>query len=97
MSLVAGTTPVIVGVGQVSERVGESGYSELSHMDLAGAALAAAIADAGAAAPLAAAIDTVVAIRQFEQSAEPPATMHRILVGVIANSQQRAKALHGLS
>ena len=69
MSLVAGTTPVIVGVGQVSERVGEPGYSELSHMDLAGAALAAAIADAGAAAPLAAAIDTVVAIRQFEQSA----------------------------
>ena len=36
-------TPVIIGVGQVSERVGEPGYAELSHMDLAGAALKAAL------------------------------------------------------
>lgn len=62
-------TPVIIGVGQHSERVGEPGYAELSHMDLAGAALKHAIADAAAARNVAKAIDTVVAIRQFEQSA----------------------------
>ena len=62
-------TPVIIGVGQVSERVGEPGYAELSHMDLGGAALNAAFADAGAAQPLGAALDTLAAIRQFEISA----------------------------
>ncbi len=61
-------TPVIIGVGQVSERVGEVGYLESSHMDLAGAALAAALADARAAHPLAPALDTIAAIRQFEIS-----------------------------
>jgi len=69
MSMVPDNTPVIIGVGQFSERVGEPGYGERSHMDLGGAALAAAIADAGASAPLAPAIDAVIAIRQFEISA----------------------------
>lgn len=69
MTGVADNTPVIIGVGQASERVGELGYGERSHMDLAGAALAAAFADAGAAAPLAGALDTLAAIRQFEISA----------------------------
>ncbi len=61
-------TPVIIGVGQVSERVGEAGYLERSHMDLAGAALAEALADAKASEPLAPALDTLAAIRQFEIS-----------------------------
>lgn len=61
-------TPVIIGVGQFSERVGEPGYQALSYMDLAGRALAAAIADSKAAGSLAAAIDTLVAIRSFEMS-----------------------------
>ncbi len=69
MSGVADNTPVVIGVGQFSERVGEPGYAERSHMDLAGAALAAAIADAGASQPLAGALDTLAAIRQFEISA----------------------------
>jgi acetyl-CoA C-acetyltransferase len=62
-------TPVIVGVGQVSERVGEPGYLERSPMDLAGAALKAAFADAHARRSLPQALDTLVGIRQFEQSA----------------------------
>lgn len=62
-------TPVIIGVGQVSERVGEPGYLERSPMDLAGAALKAAFADAQAKRKLAPALDTVAAIRQFEISA----------------------------
>ena len=65
----ADTTPVIIGVGQVSERVGEPGYAERSPMDLAGDALNAAFADAGARRKLGPALDTVAAIRQFEISA----------------------------
>ncbi len=62
-------TPVIIGVGQVSERVGEPGYAEQSPMDLAGAALRAAFADAAAKRRLGPALDTIAAIRQFEISA----------------------------
>lgn len=62
-------TPVIIGVGQVSERVGEEGYLERSPMDLAGAALKAAFADAHAKRSLPHALDTLVGVRQFEQSA----------------------------
>ena len=61
-------TPVIIGVGQVSERIGEEGYRERSPMDLAGDALAAALADAGAKKKLAPSLDTIAAIRQFEIS-----------------------------
>ena len=65
---VADNTPVIIGVGQYSERVGEPGYEALSYMDLAGRALAAAIADSGAQGDVAGAIDTLAAIRAFEMS-----------------------------
>ncbi|MEP0189838.1 MAG: acetyl-CoA acetyltransferase [Erythrobacter sp.] len=65
---VADNTPVIIGVGQYSERHQDDTYQALSHMDLAGNALANAIADAGANGDLAGAIDTVCAIRQFEIS-----------------------------
>ena len=65
---VADNTPVIIGVGQYSERVGETSYSALSYMDLAGRSLAAAIADSDATAPVADAIDTLAAIRAFEMS-----------------------------
>ncbi|MEQ5787658.1 acetyl-CoA acetyltransferase [Erythrobacter sp. NFXS35] len=61
-------TPVIIGVGQYSERVGEPGYAALSYMDLGGRALAAAIADSGASGSVAGAIDTLAAIRAFEMS-----------------------------
>ena len=69
MESVADNTPVIVGVGQVSERVGEPGYRERSPMDLAGDALKAAFADARARRSLPHALDTLVGVRQFEQSA----------------------------
>ncbi|AKM08599.1 acetyl-CoA acetyltransferase [Pelagerythrobacter marensis] len=63
-----GNTPVIIGIGQISERTDAPDYRARSPMDLAGDALAAAIADAGAASGLPAAIDTLGAIRQFEMS-----------------------------
>jgi acetyl-CoA C-acetyltransferase len=69
VSQVADNTPVIVGVGQVSERIGEPGYLERSPMDLAGAALKAAFTDAHAKRSLPKALDTLVGVRQFEQSA----------------------------
>jgi acetyl-CoA C-acetyltransferase len=62
-------TPVVVGVGQASERLDEPGYRRLSPVDLAAAAARAALADSGAdPAAVAAAIDTVVGVRQFEIS-----------------------------
>ncbi len=65
---IADNTPVIIGVGQYSERVGEPGYEALSYIDLAGRALAGAIADSGASGDVAQAIDTLAAIRAFEMS-----------------------------
>lgn len=66
--MIADNTPVIIGVGQYSERPQDEGYQAYSHMDLAGNALQAAIDDAEAAGDLASAIDTICAIRQFEIS-----------------------------
>jgi acetyl-CoA C-acetyltransferase len=66
--MIADNTPVIIGVGQYSERVDEPGYEALSYMDLAGRALAAAIADSAASGDVAGAIDTLAAIRAFEMS-----------------------------
>src|SRR5215470_5523638 len=62
-------TPVIVGVGQASERLDAPGYQRLSPVGLAAAAAAEAIADTGAdPAAVAAAVDTVAGVRQFENS-----------------------------
>ena len=62
-------TPVVVGVGQSSERLGAEDYQGLSPVDLAAAAAREALADTGAdPASVAAAIDTVAGIRQFENS-----------------------------
>lgn len=72
---IADNTPIIIGVGQHSERVGEPGYEALNYMDLGGRALAGAIADSGASGSVAQAIDTLATIRAFEMSRpgkEPP-------------------------
>jgi len=62
-------TPVLAGVGQASERLGEPGYRRLSPVALAAAAAREALADSGAdPAAVAAAIDTVAGVRQFEIS-----------------------------
>jgi acetyl-CoA C-acetyltransferase len=60
---------VLVGVGQASERLGQPGYQRRSPVDLAADAARAALADTGAdPAVIAAAIDTVAGVRQFEIS-----------------------------
>lgn len=61
-------TPVIVGVGEASERIDAPGYASLSPVELATAACRAALADAEAAQPLGAEVDVMASIRQFEIS-----------------------------
>ncbi len=61
-------TPVIIGVGEASERIDSPDWRALSPADLAAEASAAAIADAAASQDLTAKIDVIAAIRQFEIS-----------------------------
>ncbi|HUC26375.1 MAG TPA: acetyl-CoA acetyltransferase [Streptosporangiaceae bacterium] len=62
-------TPVVVGVGQSSERLGDAGYRHRSPVELAADAARECLADAGASErAIAEAIDTVAGIRQFENS-----------------------------
>jgi acetyl-CoA C-acetyltransferase len=62
-------TPVLVGVGQAAERLEDADYQRLSAVDLAARAARRAIRDTGAdPAAVAAAIDTVAGVRQFEIS-----------------------------
>ncbi|HTM84807.1 MAG TPA: acetyl-CoA acetyltransferase, partial [Mycobacterium sp.] len=62
-------TPVIVGVGQAAERIDEADYRGQSPVELAAGAAQAALRDCGAdPVAVAAAIDTVVGTRQFENS-----------------------------
>src|SRR4051812_12683956 len=66
--MIDGRTPVIVGVGEASERVDEAGYAALSPAELGAAAARAALADTGAGDAAARAIDVVAGVRQFEIS-----------------------------
>ncbi|MDR3662834.1 MAG: acetyl-CoA acetyltransferase [Mycobacterium sp.] len=69
-------TPVIVGVGQFTERLEDLDYRGMSSVDLATEAARAALQDTGAdAAAVAAAIDTVAGTRQFEISGRTPAPL----------------------
>ncbi|MGV0809267.1 acetyl-CoA acetyltransferase [Mycolicibacterium setense] len=62
-------TPVLVGVGQFTERIDLDGYRGMSSVELATEAAKAALHDCGAdAAAVAQAIDTVAGTRQFEIS-----------------------------
>ncbi len=61
-------TPVVVGVGQFTERIDDPAYRGMSSVELATAAARAALADTDVPAAMAEAIDTVVGLRQFEIS-----------------------------
>ncbi len=60
------TAPVIIGVGEASRKTVPGEWP--SPRELAGAAIRAALADTGQAQAVAAAIDTIAAIRTFEDS-----------------------------
>jgi len=66
--MIDGRTPIVVGVGESSERVDEPGYAALSPAELGAAAARAALADTGAGEAVAQAIDVVAGVRQFEIS-----------------------------
>jgi acetyl-CoA C-acetyltransferase len=66
------STPVVVGVGQVVERIGEAEWQGRSAADLAAWAAERAIADAGAARDPKPLIEVVSAIRTFEDSGAAP-------------------------
>ncbi|MGV0678043.1 acetyl-CoA acetyltransferase [Mycolicibacterium fortuitum] len=69
-------TPVIVGVGQFTERIDLDGYRGMSSVELATEAARAALRDTGAdIAAVAQAIDTVAGTRQFEISGPQSATL----------------------
>ena len=69
-------TPVIVGVGQFTERIDDPAYRGMSAVDLATAATQAALSDTGAdVGAVATAVDTVFGLRQFEISGPMPATL----------------------
>ncbi|MDT5064898.1 MAG: acetyl-CoA C-acetyltransferase [Mycobacterium sp.] len=60
-------TPVIVGVGQFTERIDDPGYRGMSAVDLATEAVRAALDDTGAeVAAVAQAIEVFAGLRQFE-------------------------------
>ncbi len=62
-------TPVVVGVGQSAERIDDPGYRAMSPVELAAAASRAALEDCRADFDaVAAAVDTVAGLRQFEIS-----------------------------
>lgn len=61
-------SPVIIGVGEASERIDSDDWAGFSPADLAAAAAKAALEDARASEDLAARIDVIAAIRQFEVS-----------------------------
>ena len=61
-------TPIIVGVGEASERIDATDYAAQSPAELAGRAARAALDDALSVDRLAPAIDVIAAIRQFEIS-----------------------------
>jgi len=70
--VISDTTPVLVGVGQCVERIGEPGYEGRSAADLAAWAAERALADAGAGRDLRPLIEVVSAIRTFEDSGAAP-------------------------
>jgi acetyl-CoA C-acetyltransferase len=61
-------TPILVGVGQWSERLDSPDYTASSAVELAAAAAREALADTGAAADVAKSVEVVAGVRQFEIS-----------------------------
>lgn len=61
-------TPVLIGVGQIGNRIDLPQYRALSPSDLAAEAARRALADAGGAPGLASRIDCIAATRTFEDS-----------------------------
>src|SRR3984957_21022896 len=78
-------TPVVIGVGQAAERIDDAYYRGMSAVELAAAGARAALEDCGGDMPkVAASIDTVAGIRQFEISGPAKAVLGK------SNNYQRS-------
>lgn len=66
-------TPVIVGVGQYTERVTDADYAGLAPYEIAARAALRACEDSGAATGIASSIEAIAATRTFEDSGAAPA------------------------
>ena len=80
-STVADNTPILIGVGETSERIGSPDYRQLSPTDLAAGAAKAACEDALDLASLASGIDAIFAIRTVADSAPAPMRAQRAPFG----------------
>ena len=65
---ISDNTPILVGIGEASERIDSPDYSAMSPVDLAARAAENALKDALSLEGLASHIDVIAAIRQFEVS-----------------------------
>jgi len=81
MSSIDGRTPILIGVGQASERLEDPGYRQLSPTDLAAEAARAACDDALSLAALAAHIDAIYSVRTVADSVPAPMRPQRAPFG----------------
>jgi len=72
--MVANQTPVIIGAGQITDRLDSEDYAGMSNVDLAAEASRRACADAASLEVLAPRIDAICTLRTFEDSTPKYAT-----------------------
>lgn len=97
MSDIDGRTPILVGVGQVSERPGEEGYRKLSPTDLAAEAAKEACVDALSLARLAPQIDAIFSVRTVADSVPAIMRAQRAPFGTPSNVPAAVAARIGAS
>ncbi len=95
MTDISGQTPILVGVGQVSERLDDPGYRKLSPADLAAEAAKAACADALSLEVLASRIDAIYAVRTVADSVPAPMRPQRAPFGSPNNTPAAVAARIG--
>jgi acetyl-CoA C-acetyltransferase len=97
MSAINGQTPILVGVGQVSERLESPNYRQLSPTDLAADAAKAACNDALSLSALAPVIDGIYAMRTVADSVPAPLRPQRAPFGSPNNVPAAVAARLGAS
>ena len=86
MPSVADNTPIVIGVGQASERLDSPNYQQLAPVDLAARAAAAACDDALSLAALGPRIDAIFAVRTVADSVPAMMRPHMAPFGSPSNS-----------
>ncbi|WP_313024325.1 enoyl-CoA hydratase-related protein [Pseudomonas lopnurensis] len=95
MTDISGQTPILIGVGQASERLDDPDYHKLSPVDLAAEAAKAACADALSLEALAPRIDAIYAVRTVADSVPAPMRPQRAPFGSPNNTPAAVAARIG--